>query len=106
MNKIYNKLVRDKVPDIIKDNRQVPEYKILSDEEYILELDKKLKEETAEYQESKEVEDLADILEVVYAICRTKGVSEEKIQKIREEKARKRGGFQNKILLKTVKKSL
>ncbi len=106
MHKIYNKLVRDRVPEIIKESKQIPEYVILSDEEYMTELNKKLKEETAEYLTSNEIEDLADILEVVYAICEARGISEDKIQEVRQEKAVRRGGFQNKILLKTVKKAL
>ena len=106
MHKIYNKLVRDRVPEIIKESKQIPEYVILSDEEYMAELNKKLKEETAEYLTSNEIEDLADILEVVFAICEARGISEDKIQEVRKEKAIRRGGFQNKILLKTVKKAL
>lgn len=106
MHKIYNKLVRDKVPEIIKESKQIPEYVILSDEEYMGELSKKLKEETAEYLTSNEIEDLADILEVVFAICEARGISEDEIQEVRKEKAVRRGGFQNKILLKTVKKAL
>ena len=106
MHKIYNKLVRDRVPEIIKESKQIPEYIILSDEEYMAELNKKLKEETAEYLTSNEIEDLADILEVVFAICEARGISEDKIQEVRKEKAIRRGGFQNKILLKTVKKAL
>lgn len=106
MHKIYNKLVRDRVPEIIKESKQIPEYVILSDEEYMAELNKKLKEETAEYLTSNEIEDLADILEVVFAICEARGISEDNIQEVRKEKAIRRGGFQNKILLKTVKKAL
>ncbi len=106
MHKIYNKLVRDRVPEIIKESKQIPEYVILSDEEYMAELNKKLKEETAEYLTSNGIEDLADILEVVFAICDARGISEDKIQEVRKEKAIRRGGFQNKILLKTVKKAL
>jgi predicted house-cleaning noncanonical NTP pyrophosphatase (MazG superfamily) len=106
MHKIYNKLVRDRVPEIIKESKQIPEYVILSDEEYMAELNKKLKEETAEYLTSNEIEDLADILEVVFAICEARGISEDEIQEVRKEKAVRRGGFQNKILLKTVKKAL
>lgn len=106
MHKIYNKLVRDRVPEIIKESKQIPEYVILSDEEYMAELNKKLKEETAEYLTSNELEDLADILEVVFAICEARGISEDKIQEVRKDKAIRRGGFQNKILLKTVKKAL
>ncbi len=106
MHKIYNKLVRDRVPEIIKESKQIPECVILSDEEYMAELNKKLKEETAEYLTSNELEDLADILEVVFAICEARGISEDKIQEVRKDKAIRRGGFQNKILLKTVKKAL
>lgn len=103
MQKIYNKLVRDNIPQIIKEDKRIAEYVVLSDEEYITELDKKLKEELAEYQVNKGIEDLADILEVIYAICEVRGVSEEKLMEIKNNKLIERGGFKNRILLKTVK---
>lgn len=104
----YNKLVRDKIPDIIEKNGDIPTTRILNDEEYILMLNKKLLEEAKEYLESNQIEELADILEVIRSICKTKNVTLENIIKIMEEKKDKRGGFDNKIFLieTTNKKSL
>ena len=67
------KLVRDKIPQIIQANGLTPIIEVLSDEDYLIELDKKLNEEVAEYQESKSIEELADILEVILAICTARG---------------------------------
>ena len=99
MTKTYNKLVRDKIPKIIEDSGNTCTTRILSDEEYIDMLDKKLNEECAEYQADKNIEELADMLEVIYAIAKAKGTSIEELEKVRLEKAEKRGGFDEKILL-------
>lgn len=103
MNKlVYNKLVRDKIPVIIKQAGKKATIDILSDKEYIKKLDEKLIEEFEEYQQSKEIEELADIVEVIYAILAVKGVSIQEFEKIRKEKEYKRGAFKEKILLKEV----
>lgn len=99
---IHNKLVRDKIPDIIKNTGKVPHCHILSDEEYLSELDRKLNEECAEYQADKSIEELADMLEVMYAIAEVRGYSVAELEKIRAEKAEKRGGFKQKIYLESV----
>lgn len=95
-----NKLVRDKIPEIIKDSGLTPIIKILSDEEYLIELDKKLNEEVKEYQESKSLEEMADVLEVLFAICKARGYSIDELMKVKEEKAKNRGAFDNKIFWK------
>ena len=100
--KIYNKLVRDKIPEIIEADNKTCLMEILSDKKYIEMLDKKLNEEILEYQESKDIEELADMLEVMRAIVVARGYSVEELEKIRKEKADKRGGFDKKILLKEV----
>ena len=92
-----NKLVRDKIPEIIKKSGLNPIIKILSDEEYLIELDKKLNEEVKEYQESKSLEEMADILEVLFAICKARGYSIDELMKAKEEKSKNRGAFNNKI---------
>ena len=97
---VYNKLVRDKIPEIIEKDGKTCTCSILSDEEYLKKLDEKLGEELAEYQESKFMEELADLLEVMHAVTAARGSSIEEVEKIRQEKARKRGGFEKKILLK------
>ena len=98
--KVYNKLVRDKIPDIIKekDNRDCVT-EVLDDENYLKELNKKLQEELKEYLESGEVEELVDIEEVLRAILKTKKVSYENFEKVRKDKVEKRGAFDKKIFL-------
>lgn len=95
----FKKLVRDKIPDIIRQQGEIPSVRILSDDEYLLELEKKLSEEVREYQESKEIEELADILELIYAICEAKNYSISELNRIREEKLNIRGGFLKKYFL-------
>lgn len=98
----YNKLVRDKIPTIIESDGKTCVFEILSDMDYRRRLDEKLNEECAEYQESKSPEELADILEVVYTIAATQGLSVEALEQLCREKADKRGGFAQKVLLKEV----
>ncbi|MBE6144761.1 MAG: phosphoribosyl-ATP pyrophosphohydrolase [Firmicutes bacterium] len=97
--KIYNKLVRDKIPEIMIKNGAKPVTKILSDEEYKLELNKKLLEEVNEYLESDDILELADIQEVLLALINTTNMTYEEFEKIRKEKVSKRGAFDNKIFL-------
>ena len=98
----YNKLVRDKIPEIIENSGKTADNHILNEDEYILELDRKLNEECAEYQADKSIEELADMLEVMYAIVDARGYSVAELEKIRKEKAEKRGGFKNRIFLEKV----
>lgn len=97
--KVYNKLVRDKIPDIIKSEGRTVKTKILNKDEYRNELNKKLQEEVKEYLEDNNVEELADIVEVIYGILNSMDISIEKFESVRKEKVKKRGGFQNKIFL-------
>ena len=97
--KIYNKLVRDNIEEIMISKGAKPVTRILSDEEYLTELNKKLLEEINEYLESGEVEELADVCEVLYAILNLKNVSLDEFHKIRLEKSNKRGAFNEKIFL-------
>lgn len=98
--KIFNKLVRDKIPEIIEKNNAEPKTRILSNEEYIFELKKKLNEEIEEYFTSdNDPEELADIKEVFNSICIEKGHNLEEIERLRAEKEKKRGGFSKKIFL-------
>ncbi|MDD2469323.1 MAG: nucleoside triphosphate pyrophosphohydrolase [Bacilli bacterium] len=99
MSQNYNKLVRDKIPDIIMSNGEFPVTKILNDEEYTLMLNQKLEEEVKEYLESGSPEELADILEVIRSIGITKCLTLDDILKIMEDKKAKRGGFDERILL-------
>ena len=100
--KVYHKLVRDCIPDIIEADGKTCVCETLSDEDYIALLDQKLNEELAEYQESKSLEELADLLEVMQAVAKARGWTWEELEKVRADKAAKRGGFEKKILLKEV----
>ena len=99
---VYYKLVRDRIPEIIEQAGQKCVCSVLSDDEYLKMLDGKLNEELAEYQESKSMEELADLLEVVRAVALARGSSPEEVEEIRRQKAEKRGGFEKKILLEEV----
>lgn len=100
---IYNKLVRDRIPDIIENSGKKFTTRILDDEEYAAELKKKLLEEIEEYQQAKSneesLEELADVLELMHALAKIHGANIEEVEKIRAEKAEKRGGFEEKIFL-------
>lgn len=97
--KEYNKLVRDKIPEIMISKNCKPVTRILNDEEYIRELNKKLLEEVNEYLTDNDVLELADIMEVVLAILNHKGVAFEDFEKLRLDKVNKRGAFKEKIFL-------
>ena len=95
----YNKLIRDRIPEIIAKNGQTARVRVLTDEEYLAKLDEKLGEELAEYLADGNVEELADLLEVIYAAAAARGYSREELERIRAKKAEKRGGFEKKIML-------
>ena len=91
------KLVRDKIPQIIQADGKSPIIRTLSEEDYLQELDRKLNEEVAEYQADKSIEEMADVLEVLYAICEASGHSLEELEQVRKEKSDKRGAFKERI---------
>ncbi len=97
--KIYNKLVRDNIEEIMISKGAKPVTRILSDEEYLTELNKKLLEEVNEYLESEEVEEIADIEEVILAILKVKKITKDDIEEIRKEKSDRRGSFERKLFL-------
>ena len=99
MIKIYNKLVRDRIPEIIEASGAECKTEILSDEEYLKMIDAKLDEELAEYHKDQNLEELADLLEVIYAATAARGYTLEELERVRAEKFQKRGGFEKKILL-------
>lgn len=96
---IYNKAIRDKIPEIIHKDGYSSNVKTLSDEEFLEKLEEKLSEEVAEYQNDRNPEELADILEVVYRIAELKGVSKEELEQIRNKKVEKRGAFERNLFL-------
>jgi predicted house-cleaning noncanonical NTP pyrophosphatase (MazG superfamily) len=99
---VYNKLVRDKIPEIIEKDGKSCTTEILSDKDYLKMIDAKLDEELAEYHKDQNIEELADLLEVTYAAAEARGYSIEELETVRAKKAEKRGGFKEKILLKEV----
>ena len=102
MYKKYDKLIRDKIPQIIEAQGKTCVTEILSQEEYLQKLDEKLCEELAEYQQSKELEELADLLEVMEAVVLARGYTWEELLAVRDQKREARGGFQNRLCLKEV----
>lgn len=101
-NKTYIKLVRDRIPEIIESNGNTCVTEILSDEDYLRMIDAKLDEELAEYHKDQNIEELADLMEVIYAAVIARGYTLEQLELVRAEKAAKRGAFAKKILLKEV----
>ena len=102
MIKKYNKLVRDRIPEIIESSGRTCVTEILSDEDYLKMLDAKLDEELAEYHADQNIEELADLMEVIRACAVARGYSVEELEQVRAEKAAERGGFEKRILLKEV----
>lgn len=99
--KRYNKLVRDKIPEIMIADGAIPVTRVLDEKEYLLELIKKLKEETAEFEADHSLEELADISEVVRALATAIGETTETLETTRQQKALKRGGFEKRIFLES-----
>lgn len=103
---IHNKLVRDRIPEIIEKTGKEFSTRILDNAEYILELRKKSFEELQEYMDATNnddaLEELADVLEIIHALAEYHGADFHKVEEIREQKAEKRGGFREKIFLMEV----
>ena len=107
MKKKYNKIVRDKIPEIIKNNNEQPLRKILSDKEYKIELENKLLEEYKEVIEATDldrIEELADMLEVISALAKLENKTLDDVIQIANQKREKRGGFDKRIVLEKVEK--
>jgi predicted house-cleaning noncanonical NTP pyrophosphatase (MazG superfamily) len=95
----YNKLVRDRIPEIIAAGGKQCTTEILSDVAYLEKLHQKLREELDEYLQSQDLAELADLLEVIYAVAQARGMTGAELERVRQEKAEQRGGFAGKILL-------
>ena len=91
------KLVRDRIPEIIRADGKTPIIRIMDDEEYVKELDRKLCEEVEEYRADRSIEEMADILEVLQAVCITRGYTLRQLEEVRRKKAEERGGFNKRI---------
>ena len=94
----YNKLVRDKIPEILEAKGIGYEKRVADGAEYRAELAKKLREEVDEFAEAYSVEELADVIEVIEAIKKLSEYSG--VEEIRERKRSERGGFEKRIILK------
>ncbi|MBI2232554.1 MAG: nucleoside triphosphate pyrophosphohydrolase [Candidatus Aenigmarchaeota archaeon] len=97
------KLVRDKIPEIMKEKGKHPTIHVAEDGEYWQMLKEKLKEEAEEFWGNENVEELADILEVIHAICEFNGTEMQKIEEMRKKKTQKRGSFKKRIILDETK---
>lgn len=105
MERVYNKLVRDHIPSIIESNGETPITRILSDEEYKVELERKLNEEYHEVLDASgkdRLEELADMIEIIKYLAKVEGSTLDEIISIAEEKSLKRGAFEEKIFLEKV----
>lgn len=98
----YRKLIRDKIPEIIQASGKRCEVEVLNDEAYLQMVDAKLDEEPAEYHADQNIEELADLLEVIYAAAAARGYTIEQLEQTRIRKREKNGGFEKKLLLKKV----
>lgn len=96
---VYNKLVRDKIPELIRKQGEIPNVRVLDREEYTRCLDRKLDEEVAEFHRDRNLEELADILEVVLALTENLGFSREELESVYREKHERRGGFGSRYFL-------
>ena len=97
--KVYNKLVRDRIPEIIENDGRMAKTRVLENDEYRKQLNKKLQEEVREYLEDNNVEELADVVEVVYGILNSMDVTVDEFENIRNEKKVKNGGFEKRLFL-------
>lgn len=107
----YRKLVRDNIPEIIKKRGAKPIIRKLDEDEYVVELFKKIKEEAGELIEAKDVQaemkkEIGDIYEVIDAIIEYYQLDKEKIFELKKERLEKRGGFQKRIFWRTLKISV
>ena len=99
---VYRKLVRDRIPEIIVSTGKTCRTSVLTEKEYLDALDSKLDEEIREYHESRQLEELADLMEVIYASAEALGFSKEELEAVREKKKAARGGFSERIFLESV----
>ena len=105
MERVYNKLVRDKIPNIIEEKGETPVIKVLNENDYKKELEKKLYEEYKEVIEAsgdERIEELADMLEVIRALASLENKNLNDIIDIANKKNKKRGAFDEKIFLEKV----
>jgi predicted house-cleaning noncanonical NTP pyrophosphatase (MazG superfamily) len=97
-----NKLVRDKIPGLILENGEMPNFRIMEDAEFLDALNIKLQEEVDEYQKSKSLEELADVLQVICSISEIIGGGFKEVEYIMDEKAAERGRFYMQTFLESI----
>lgn len=100
--KVYKKLVRDNIPEIIRAEGKLPVIRTLTDDEYVAALTKKLQEEVEEFTKTPNVEELADIKEVIIALRQAMGIHAGTLEEVRRAKANKNGRFKKRIYLESV----
>jgi predicted house-cleaning noncanonical NTP pyrophosphatase (MazG superfamily) len=104
-DKIYKKLVRDRIPEMIEENNQVGEFYIFPESDFEDELTLKMQEEIGEYLTSKNPEELADILEILMELAKIRDIPFSEIETIRQKKLNDRGGFSKRIFLVKVREN-
>lgn len=108
MKIIHNKLIRDNIPQIIEADHKTCKTHVLNDTEYLEALKTKLNEEALEVKQAQDkielTKEIADVLEVIEAICHTSGITKEEVLSIKEKKAQKNGKFEQRLFLEYVLK--
>ncbi len=99
---LYDKIVRDKIPQIIQSTGNIPTSIEICGDDVVWYLEQKLIEELNEYMESHEMEELADLLEVIHSIALYRGFTWEQLEVIRLQKREAHGGFEHGVILKEV----
>jgi predicted house-cleaning noncanonical NTP pyrophosphatase (MazG superfamily) len=98
----YDILVRDRIPEVVRENGETPVTHVAEASEYRMRLREKLCEEAEEFRESGDPAELADVLEVITAIREAEGFEQSELERLREEKADERGRFSEGIVLERV----
>lgn len=95
----YNKLVRDKIPEVIRAKGETPIFHVADEAEYWAKLKAKLAEETGEFVCDENINEIADVLEVLDAIIAYKKFDRAEIEEVKRKKFEERGGFTERIIL-------
>ncbi|MGN1250536.1 MAG: phosphoribosyl-ATP pyrophosphohydrolase [Candidatus Spyradocola sp.] len=106
MGRTCEKLVRDRIPELIEAQGETPLVEVLDDEAYLRCLDEKMREELEEYLEDGSMAELADLLEVIRAVIAARGYTWDEVERMRVAKAQQNGAFERKLYLRGVEKQL